>query len=424
METVEKELQNPSSHSSKSDASDPVLRDLWSKIQRGEADARERKQSNRANRSAASDGDSDLSGNEDGAPEMPYSLQTLASTVQQMHRRTMALQQEKDILRRQIKQQREIRGSGDSSNDSEVARLKAELEQTDAEATKAREEVTIVMDRLEAIQAQHVAAESRITGLESSLAEAKTVHETVQSKHTETSAQLAAKEKELESVESEVARLQTDVTFAKAELDAAYGSRAQRAADAAASPAFQKEIDELSEKNKTLQGEIEKLNSSDLKERVSVLEKELGDTIAEYEVLTKQSIEFERERESLEQSVDKHKERCENLESQLSEEKLKWMGMKPPGKDGSKSAESTSTMVLRNEFKKMMKDTRADHTKVLKVCYLTLFTIEDESIEHLLIIGKPTGRTRGTEKARNSTTGSQERDTKQADWCGNLAFQS
>jgi predicted nucleic acid-binding Zn-ribbon protein len=401
LDTVEKELQNSAPLIAKVDQSEPVLRDLWSTLQGGEADARERKQKKGANQSVTSEGDSEISADEGGASDTPYSLQTLASTVQNLHRRTVALREEKAILRRQIKQQRAINGGGDASREAEIASLKANLEQTDAEATKAREEVAVVMDRLEALQAQRLGEEndavaalqseisshrdetrSRIKGLEKSLAEANTAHETVQSKHIETSAQLSTKETELQDLESEVVRLQTEVTIARAELDGAYGSRAQRAADAAASPAFQREMEELVGKNKSLQAEIERLNDEkqavgsqggELKDRVSVLEKELGDTIAEYEVLTKQSIEFERERESLEQSIDKLKERCENLESQLSEEKLRWMGVKPSGKDGGKAAESTSTMVLRNEFKKMMKDTRSDHAKVLKVCHSEIF---------------------------------------------------
>jgi hypothetical protein len=36
--------------------------------------------------------------------------------------------------------------------------------------------------------------------------------------------------------------------------------------------------------------------------------------------------------------------------------------------DGSIGALSTSTTVLKNEFKKMMRDTRAESAKVLRVC--------------------------------------------------------
>jgi chromosome segregation ATPase len=249
---------------------------------------------------------------------------------------------------------------------------------------------------------------------------------------------------ELQELEGEVIRLQTEITIAKAELDTAYGSRAQRAADAAANPAIQKELSDLKDRNYALAMELDGLKSEHshemtilrgnhseeiaaltsehseelfslkgghlreiaimksqhshefdslrsahaekvaaletqapaagegseaLQEKVKMLKQELTETIQEYEELTKSSVEFEREREQYESLIDNLRERCEMLETQLSDEKVRWLGVKSPGlmsRDGSQS-ETTSTMVLKNEFKKMMRDTRAESMKALRV---------------------------------------------------------
>jgi septal ring factor EnvC (AmiA/AmiB activator) len=81
--------------------------------------------------------------------------------------------------------------------------------------------------------------------------------------------------------------------------------------------------------------------------------------------MTKASIEFEKERERYEGMIDGLRDRCEQLETQLNEERINWMGVNNAvGRDG--TYETTSTMVLKNEFKKMMRDTRIENMKILK----------------------------------------------------------
>jgi len=188
----------------------------------------------------------------------------------------------------------------------------------------------------------------------------------------ETELELAKARGEIEELESETVRMQTELTIVKAELDGAYGSRAQRAADVSSNPAVQKEIDSLNARNGELQQQLDLLSSqhvekgadsAELQNKVNTLQTELKETIEEYEMMTKASIEFERERDHLEASIDSLRDRCEALETQLSEERVKWLGVK-----ASAPAETTSTMVLKNEFKKMMRDTRSENIKSLRVC--------------------------------------------------------
>ncbi|PYH93013.1 involucrin repeat protein [Aspergillus ellipticus CBS 707.79] len=226
--------------------------------------------------------------------------------------------------------------------ESEVARLevlmgqiRADMEPQLREATEARAHAEGEVSRLESLLGQ---LRDDVEVLESQFKQATDARTGAEQNATRL-------QSELTEMEGEVVRAQTELTMVKAELDGAYGSRAQRAADIAANPAIQKEFDELNTRNLELALELASLKagkpgSSDLQNR----------TVDDYESMTKSSIEFEKERE-----------RFESLETQLNEERISWMGS---GRDG--HYETTSTMVLKNEFKKMMRDTRVENMKILK----------------------------------------------------------
>ena len=181
---------------------------------------------------------------------------------------------------------------------------------------------------------------------------------------------------------AEIARLQTELTFAKAELDTAYGTRAQRAADVAVDPILQREIDVLTERNLSLMEQLAASravqaytgeSSVELKSHVETLERELGETIADYEAMTKASVEYEKEREQLENIIDALRDRIESLEGDLTDERVLMLGLRSPGHPGSRESNTggnTSTMVLKNEFKKMMRETRAEYAKAMRVRFM------------------------------------------------------
>ncbi|KAF4153769.1 hypothetical protein CNMCM6069_000331 [Aspergillus lentulus] len=294
--------------------------------------------------------------------------------------------------------------------DSEVTRLQSVVDQLRQEANARAEEAVEARDRAEQQVLQleqtmqqvrndadarikealdsRVAAEESATRLQAELSEMASevsrlqdamekVHADMESRLREaaegrTNAEQSASrlQAELTEMEGEVVRVQTELTMAKAELDGAYGSRAQRAAEVAANPAIQKELDDLNTRNLELAEELAALKagkpgSSDLQQRVQMLERELRETIDDYEIMTKASIEFEKERERYEGMIDGLRDRCEQLETQLNEERINWMGINNAvGRDG--TYETTSTMVLKNEFKKMMRDTRIENMKILK----------------------------------------------------------
>ncbi|EGE82679.1 involucrin repeat protein [Blastomyces dermatitidis ATCC 18188] len=348
-------------------------------------------------------------------------LDYLEPNIDIIQQRVESLAEQKTILTTQIQQQRELNSKSDAERDAhfaelheQIAILKKDLDISQRDASGTRDELTLVMDQLDAARQESMIREQQRTEEDakalSSVKEARMKAEEELSAKNDIIAQLegslqkerdekeskrmealAAKESsdkalqklqsEYDELESEMIRVRTELTMVQAELDGAYGSRAERAAQVAANPAIQKEIDDLNQLNRSLTEEIsilraEQLNNSNdgdgksgLQTRIQMLEKELRDTIDDYEVMTKASIEFEKERDKLETFIDNLRDRCESLESKLCEERVQNLGNSSPGYANGfdrGASETTSTMVLKNEFKKMMRDTRAENMRLLK----------------------------------------------------------
>lgn len=326
--------------------------------------------------------------------ESNFSLQAFSANVQSLHTRVKGLHEQKEILGRQIQQQRELNDKSDSDKDARLAEVTAELEKArnDVEAT-VRESIegsNILSTQLAAskedkdqLLAELQDKHDNILNLEAQLRAVTTEQEEQVAKTRGLEAKIQEKyseaeklRNELEVSEGKMVHLQTELTVARAELDGAYGTRAQRAAEVASHPAMQKEIEDLNERNGALLGELAGLKSqheagnAELNDRVQALQKELSETIGEYEVMTKSSIEHEKEREQLENIIDTLRDRIEVLETQISDGKVDSLGLNVPGKPGSRESQgssNTSTAVLKNEFKKMMRETRAESLRILRV---------------------------------------------------------
>ncbi|KAG0652679.1 hypothetical protein D0Z07_0719 [Hyphodiscus hymeniophilus] len=424
-----------------------VLTGLWDIIQSGEEEIRRRKQERRMTRSAQglAEDEDDMSPDDDSDPNQPFSLPSFSAKVQSLHTQATRLKDQKKVLQRQIKQQRELNSKSDATKNAEMVSKSEELERTqnllrrtEMDADAVREQLSLVMEKLDEarqqermreqtrandessavrqaqveldqrnatiltmeeelqelkddhsisnaeIQSRISDSETRIATLTADLTAAATAQASQQALFVEREKELEEKEKEMDDMNMKLAELQTEVTIARAELDGAYGSRAQRAAEVASNPAIQKEIDDLTTKNSSLAAEITQLKSQgsvskEADEKMKTLKKELEETIEEYELMTKASIEWEKERESLEGTIDKLRDEREGLEAQLSDEKVRWLGMKSPGLEGQMpGAGSTSTTVLKNEFKKMMRDTRMESQKALRADFVLVQTEQAE----------------------------------------------
>lgn len=444
-------------HEEKADQFETVSRGLWDIIIAGEEDSGH----GDAQRSGGNPADSHEPLKNSGV----FSLQEFSTNVQALYGRATGLQEQKDILARQIQQQRELNSKSDAENDTKFASLTLEVDQTKRsfeekceDLKNSRDEVILLMERLDKLQQEMMMQEQQKRLDESNAAEAEkqrrnemqhqgeaeiqkkqdeisklqvdfqALEVSLGSKNTDLQNKLEISERRIQDVssqldnlqvmvehhqsneeilrqnveqntqeaasaqaetrnlETELVRLRTEVTVARAELDGAYGTRAQRAAEVASNPALQREVEELSARNSALVSELAALkaqhesgNKGDPESvrRIEILQRELMETINEYEILTKSTLEFEKDREQLERVIDGLRDRCESLESELSDEKVQWLGVKSSGasssaKDGSVPG-TTSTMVLKNEFKKIMKETRAESTKALRVSFIFHF---------------------------------------------------
>jgi chromosome segregation ATPase len=366
------------------------------------------------------------------------------ATLDRLNQRLDLFMEQKEILGRQIQQQRDLNFKSDAQKDAQIRELTDEIEDArrlhtiaEREEQSLREQVNLLMEQIDAARQEAALAEQKHNVSSNNALQAekearrqaeadfRAQLKSQQDQYTQLQADMArlqenfdrqtqshltmvndltkAKESadieiqrchaEMKDLESEVVRAQTDLTIVRAELDGAYGTRAQRAADVSMNPAIQKEIDDLNDDKAALQRQIDYLkseqqnagaSSEELQAKLELLQKELKETIEDYEVMTRASIEFEKERDQLESQIDSLRERGEALEAQLSDEKLKWLGMKNGGPGQGGPTESTSTMVLKNEFKKMMRDTRAENMKALRVGHHQVSSCLDADNHHRL----------------------------------------
>ena len=442
-EAVESSSEMLAKYDKRAERYQSVIGELWDILTAAEVDARQQ-------------GQKEDSSN---ATEQDFSLQIFSTKVKALQSLVKELQEQKDVLSRQIQQQRSVSEKSDSEKDArlqgrteELERARKQLGNIEREAKSHRDELILVVAELEAarhamtsrdqqkalednemlntekqarkevedhmfaelsakqesisqleLQLQKLrddaskpdwqgklsTAEVKLQRLTAQLEEAKessAVMEvnalTLKSDLEEKSKGVILMQNEIRERDSEIAQLQTELTVSKAELDSAYGTRAQRAADVAADPSLHNEIDSLTERNMSLMEEIAALKTAqsstsksniELTARVKTLQRELGETLSDYEAMTKASVEFEKEREQLENAVDALRDRVEDLDSQLTDEKVQMLGSRSRGARESIAGGSTSTMVLKNEFKKMMRETRAEYAKTLRVSLAAVY---------------------------------------------------
>ena len=276
-------------------------------------------------------------------PEDDFSLTTFSKKVQVLHANHHDLLEQKDVLTRQIQQQRELNSTADTTKDQKLDHMRDENDALRAQLQTTSEEAAVHLEKLNLTTAELDAAKNMLNmrdqqaGLQASrgLEQEKTGRQLAEEQLAAQTALAVKAENSLKELEGEVVRLQTELTIAKAELDSAHGTRAQRAAEAAADPALQA--------------------------RVQTLQRELSETIADYEAMTKATIEYEKEREQLEATADRLRDKIEQLETQLAEEKIMGMGAKSPGTESVRSVGGgTSVAVLKTEFRKVTRTMRQE----------------------------------------------------------------
>ena len=268
------------------------------------------------------------------------------------------------------------------SRDQEISRLEDEMEDMRDEANR----------QLSALEAHHAGSGPQIKSLLSQL-------EALNREHAATTARAAAAEThaaELDGLDGEVVRLKTELALARAEVDSAQGSRAQRALDIANNPEVARRFEDLAVQRRRVEADLQlalehraryEAERDGLAERAGALEAELQVVVAELEEGARAGLEWEREREAAEEEVDRLLQRIEGLEVELGERKVAELGgaggggasaREPPGTAGSRASSGTGTGtgtvsgegvalgVMRTEFKRMMREMRKEGMERLR----------------------------------------------------------
>lgn len=446
------DLRSKSGSSEEVEKYETTLMGLWQIIQAGEEEARERKRERRRQLAEDPDNNEELSPDEDYIANEQFSLPAFSSKVQWLFRRATNLKDKQTILLRQVKQQRELNNKSDAQKEAEFNRLNEEVlsarsekksmeneleramgqlrefdeskKQVDSQAlrnTGLESEVRDAQQRAAALEAQLKEAQddarveaatiqaelsqsaARIDEITAALGAATAAKQDAEKRSTEAATALSTKEEELRNLEGEVVRLTTELTFAKAELDGAYGTRAERAAESGATS--KRELDDLMAELAALQKVSEAASRSEAEARESErnLKAELSGMAGEYEALTRDAIQNEKDRDALEASIDKLRDEKEALELELSDERVKWLGVRSPSVAAGATTNgstpdmgATSIRMLREDFRKMMRDRTAEGLKALRVSSSMIKETQSETGN----ANKRTVRTRRTTQAR------------------------
>ncbi|CAJ2510767.1 Uu.00g063920.m01.CDS01 [Anthostomella pinea] len=335
---VEDELQRAADTTSSNSAdrqnteqSEVILMGLWDIIQSGYADIRQRKQERRKHRMdrGLEVDEEDMSDGESFDTDEPYSLSAFSTKIQWLYTQATRLQEQKGVLKRQIKQQRELNSKSDSEKDQQLSEKMEELDEArtllgraEQETDKVRAQLSQAFEDLEDaqngrsdesaaieeareqlqernariasleadtrdVQTRLAAAEANIETITAQLAEANDAKDAADKAVEDKQQTIKAKEEELEQMTGMVAEFKMEATLAKAELDGAYGTRKERAAEVA-------KLHNSSE-------------SAKMQMRLETLETELKATAQDLTDVVKQSLESEKKIGELEDELDRVK---------------------------------------------------------------------------------------------------------------------
>ncbi|KAI1858663.1 hypothetical protein JX265_010756 [Neoarthrinium moseri] len=378
----------------KGEQADAVLSGLWDIIQSGYADIRARKQDRRKTRlekGLEPEDDDDASDSEAFDTDEPYSLPAFSTKVQWLYAEATKLKEQKTVLKRQIKQQRELNNKSDGEKDEAIRTKAEELEQTrgalgrvEQEADGMRQQLSNALAELETaqraaqqngqeqsaavreaqiqlkernakidslenssrdVQTRLAAAEASIATITAQLQEANEAKSEAEQKLEAKAKELNSTQEELDEMTGMVAEFKMEATLAKAELDGAYGTRRERAAEVAA-------LANTSETAK-LQAKVTRLQP-----RIDELEKELKGTVQDLKDITKQALDAESKIADLETDLDRvtqaaRKEK-EQLQDALDHERLKANSgpLSPSGRPNASILTDSYRDALRKERKK------------------------------------------------------------------------
>lgn len=160
----------------------------------------------------------------------------------------------------------------------------------------------------------------------------------------------------LNCVDKEMARLQTELTISRAELDTHIGKKGSADKERAIAQ-LEEQINGANEGN------------THLMDRLGLIKTELRSVINDFSTVLSECVDSERGKLALEKELDGLNDKCEALENRLSYEKMKTTLANSDTNDGSQQTPNSNsgTSVLMEQFRKIIRDTRAENKKIVEV---------------------------------------------------------
>ncbi|OLN92025.1 hypothetical protein CCHL11_01612 [Colletotrichum chlorophyti] len=233
--TVDEEMKKAASKSAVKKQDDEqveaVLMGLWDIIQSGFASIQRQKADRRQTRldQGMAPEDDDMSGDEAMDTDEPYSLSAFSTKVQWLYSQATSLKEQKSVLKRQIKQQRELNSKSDSQRDIELRAKQEQLDQLRATQMRAEEEkileLTLKQDQIDQLRSLLERAEEEGAEAQQKLAKAEKEAETAnmtrmanESSSVRTRSEIKEREVRIASLEVSNASLEASNKEAQATL--------------------------------------------------------------------------------------------------------------------------------------------------------------------------------------------------------------
>ncbi|KAI1056206.1 hypothetical protein LB507_001948 [Fusarium sp. FIESC RH6] len=260
-----------------------ILMNLWNMMQTGFSKIKKEKEERRRARMDRGYEDEEVSDDEFDIDEA-FSLPGFSNRVQWLYSQATTLKDQKSVLKRQIKQQRELNNKSDAEKDEELARKQDELDETQVLLARAERDAmtaqTMLSEALEELEGSRSTAnvgssraeseestkkvaelEAELKRLQSDLAGAAGAAGAAHAQVEDREGKISSLEKELDQVRSDLADATTAAAAARSQIDDRESKITALESELAYLETAQSEVEERNKKIAVLQAELEQANA-------------------------------------------------------------------------------------------------------------------------------------------------------------------
>ncbi|RGP59623.1 hypothetical protein FLONG3_11139 [Fusarium longipes] len=262
-----------------------ILMNLWNMMQTGFTKIKREKEERRRARIERGYEDEEVSDDEFDIDEA-FSLPGFSNRVQWLYSQATTLKDQKSVLKRQIKQQRELNNKSDAEKDEELARKQDELDETQVLLARAERDAmtaqAMLSETLEELEGTRNVArsigpskaeseestkkiaelEAELKRLQSDLAGAAGATGAAHAQVEEQEEKIVGLEKELEHVRSDLADAAAAAAAAQAQIDDRESKITALESELVYLETAQSEVEERNQKIAALQAELEQVNAA------------------------------------------------------------------------------------------------------------------------------------------------------------------